>query len=170
MNISSTRILQTIEEAEGYLELNMPVHALRVIGRRQRFVIDSSHLLYLRARALQRCGHYQEAVRDLRTLATRFPENARTRVVLGSCYKQSGKLRLAIESLVEAALLEPGSALIHYNLACYWSLAACKTRALRHLKNALDINPGFRPLLHSESDFTFLKEEPLFIALEKPCV
>ena len=34
-----------------------------------------------------------------------------------------GRLDLAIETLQDALDIEPGEAILHYNLACYWSLA-----------------------------------------------
>ena len=42
-------------------------------------------------------------------------------LALGWCYKRIGRIDLAIESLEEALSIEPNDALIHYNLACYWS-------------------------------------------------
>ena len=74
-------------------------------------------------------------------------------------------MNLAIESLNEAVVIEPGSALIHYNLACYWSLAGNKNQALQYLSTAIDIDSDYRDLLNTESDLDPIREDPEFLAL-----
>ncbi len=43
---------------------------------------------------------------------------------LGWCYKRLARLDLAIHSLEQALVDDPECALLHYNLACYSSLAS----------------------------------------------
>ncbi len=159
-----------IDEAEGYLELNLPGHALRIIQRKQHAVAQSCYLRYLRARAHQRCGNHQKAIADLKIIVERCPENPRPLIVLGSCYKRVGKIWSALHALHEAVLLEPQSALIHYNLACYWSLVRCKPQSLRYLKNAIDIDVTLRKCLRQDDDFAFLQSDPVFSAMASEAV
>ena len=58
--------------------------------------------------------------------------------------------------------MEPGSAILHYNLACYWSLARNQREALRYLANALNIDGNFRDFVHDEPDFDPLRSDPTF--------
>ena len=81
------------------------------------------------------------------------PSDIPIRVALGWCYKRTGRLDLAIDILEDALIIEPGAALLRYNLACYLSLAGQKRRALRYLSQALTLDPTYRELAETESDF-----------------
>ena len=61
--------------------------------------------------------------------------------------------------------LDPQNGLVHYNLACYWSLAGNKRQALLFLAQALDLDPNFRDLVSAESDFDLVRNDPAFRAL-----
>ena len=58
--------------------------------------------------------------------------------------------------------IEPGEAVLHYNLACYWSLAKDRRQALRSLARALNIDGNFRDFIADEPDFDPLRNHPLF--------
>ena len=62
------------------------------------------------------------------------PQHVHIWLALGWCYKRNGRIDLAIESLEEALAAEPNDALVHYNLACYWSLAKNKRQALAYFR------------------------------------
>ena len=82
------------------------------------------HALYLQGESLRALGRFREALEPLTKRAARdSPNNVHVWLALGWCHKRSGRLDLAIESLEEALAAEPNDALVHYNLACYWSLA-----------------------------------------------
>ena len=61
--------------------------------------------------------------------------------------------------------IDPSEAIIHYNLACYWSLARNRVLALRYLAHALDIDANFRDLVLDEEDFGPLRTDPEFKVL-----
>ncbi len=84
---------------------------------------------------------------------------------LAWCYKRTGRLDLAIESLEQTLIVEPDEPLLRYNLACYLSLAGQKRRALRQLSQALAIDPTYRKLAENESDFDPLRADPEFKSL-----
>ena len=56
----------------------------------------------------------------------------------------------------------PDNALLHYNLACYWSLAGNLEPGLDELHSALDLEPELRNLIADEPDFHQLRGNPDF--------
>jgi tetratricopeptide (TPR) repeat protein len=76
----------------------------------------------------------------------------------------------AIESLEEALTVDPSGAIIHYNLACYWSLAGSVDVALAYLGNAFEIDASFRDLVDGEVDFDPIREHPAFRELTSVAV
>ena len=77
---------------------------------------------------------------------------------------------MAIESLEEALAVEPNDALVHYNLACYWSLAKNKRQALAFLSRAIDLKDHYRTLVAAEPDFDPIRSDPAFQALVRVTV
>jgi Flp pilus assembly protein TadD len=151
--------------AEGYLELGMPEHALKALGRLGDPALFDSHTLYLWGEGLRAMQRYFEALMPLERAARAAPRDIRVRVALGWCYKRTGRLDLAIRALEHALLVDPEAALLRYNLACYLSLAGQRRRALRCLSQALAVDPVYRELAESESDFDPLRADPEFQSL-----
>ena len=151
--------------AEGYLELGMPQHALDTLARLGDPDSLDGHALYLRGEALRAMERYPEALLPLIQAARREPENLHVWFALGWCYKRTGQINLAIRSLERVLAVEPTEALVHYNLACYWSLAGNKYRALEYLSQALEIDPDYRRLIDDEPDFIPLRSDPQFQAI-----
>jgi len=127
---------QFVLQAEGYLELGMPLHALDALARFGPSETLSDHALYLKGEALRALGRFREAIGPLARAAQGDPGNIHVWLALGWCYKRSGRIDLAIESLEQALVAEPGDALINYNLACYWSVANNKRQALAYLQRS----------------------------------
>ena len=71
-------------------------------------------------------------------------------------------LDLAIESLENALAVETREAILHYNLACYWSLAGNSKIALRYLAQSFDIDPTYREMVADETDFDPIRDLPDF--------
>jgi tetratricopeptide (TPR) repeat protein len=74
-------------------------------------------------------------------------------------------LAKAIQALERAVKVDASEAVLHYNLACYWSLARNRTLALRYLSRALEIDSNFRDMIADEADFNPLRHDPEFIML-----
>lgn len=152
-------------EAEGYLELAMPEHALTILQHRGQLVHGDARGCYLLGETLRELNRFRDAVFPLRRSLDLIPDDVHVAMALGWCYKRIGRLEDAIAALEQAVAIEPGEAVLHYNLACYWSLASNRRRALQHLAFALDINGNFRDLVADESDFDNIRHDPLFQSL-----
>ena len=124
-----------------------------------------AHALYLKGEALRSAERYQEAVIELHRAADAAPDDIHIWLSLGWCYKRTDHIALAIQSLDEALAVEPGEALIHYNLACYWSLAGNSNRALEFLATAFDIDSNYRDIVDGEPDLDPIRSDPGFLAL-----
>lgn len=121
--------------------------------------------LYLKGEALKSLGRHTEALVEFQRAAASVPDDVHVRLSMGWCYKRTGRIDLAIEALEEALQVEPGDALLHYNLACYWSLAGSKRRALKYLADALRIDSDYRDLIDAEHDFDPIRDDPDFVSL-----
>ena len=180
-SIDRLRRQQLVREAEGYLDLAalfsdqwpLPAGVRDCLAHRALAVIEhfngtathNPHLQLIKGQALRMLERYKEALAPLMQAAKDDPQNIDTWLALGWCYKRTGRVDLAIESLEEALDLEPGSALVNYNLACYWSLARNKRQALAYLSQALSLDSGFRNLIDAETDFDSFRADPEFQAI-----
>jgi Flp pilus assembly protein TadD len=152
-------------QAEGYLEIGLPQRALEVLSRLGDRVLRSPHALYLRGEALRTLGRYHEALEPLGQAAKAAPENIHVQMALGWCHKRTDQLDLAIQDLERALDVEPTDPLVHYNLACYLSLAGQRRRALVHLSRAFSLDATLRRLVANEPDFDPLRADPGFVSL-----
>jgi len=143
----------------------MPEQTLETLARAGDQGPLGSHGLYLRGEALRALGRHDEALRWLDQAAQAAPGDVHVWLAMGWCHKRIGRLDLAIEDLQQARAAEPSEPLIHYNLACYLSLAGDKHRAIAHLSEAISINPDFRALVEDERDFDPIRSDPEFRTL-----
>jgi len=165
VDITSCRRRQLISQAEGYLELGMTEHALIMLDRLEAEGSLEAHVHYLKGEALRAAERYPEALVELRQAAKGTPDDIHIWLSLGWCYKRTNRIMLAIQSLEEALGIEPGEALIHFNLACYWSLTGNKAKALKFLAAAFDIDSNYRDLVDGESDLDPIRSDPRFLSL-----
>jgi tetratricopeptide (TPR) repeat protein len=172
---------QLVREAEGYLDLALvfgdqwilPTAIRDRLAQRSLNVVDhlaenttaSPQIQLIKGQALRTMERFKEALEPLSEAAQADPQNVDTWLALGWCHKRTGRIDLAIESLEEALDVEPGSGIINYNLACYWSLARNKRQALAYLSQALALDSGFRHLIDGEHDFDSMREDPDFQAM-----
>ena len=156
------RLARICREAEGYWELGMPLHALRVLYRERPLVYADARGCYLAGECLRELHRYREATIPLRRSLSLIPDDTHVAVALAWCLKRTGMLEQAIETLEDAVEVEPGKAILHYNLACYWSLAQNCRMAFRHLSLALDIDGNLYDFVDEEPDFEPLRRDPRF--------
>jgi tetratricopeptide (TPR) repeat protein len=165
--VTRNRILlgRAIEEAEGYTELGMKDHALHALQRRGALVHGNGKACYLLGDTLRELHRYEEALLPLERSADLLPDDIQVWLALGWCYKRTGQLAKAIDALERAVTVDPSEAVLHYNLACYWSLARNRSLALGYLSRALEIDCNFRDMISDEADFDPLRSDPEFIAI-----
>jgi tetratricopeptide (TPR) repeat protein len=178
---SRIRRQQILREAEGYLDMitvfgdRMPCRpdARDQLARRVLKTLDrvenpgglKAHVLFLRGQALRAMENFIDAVPLLREAAEIEPQNIHIRLSLGWCYKRCRRLDLAIQSLEEALESDASQAIVHYNLACYWSLAGNVKLSVAYLSQAFDLEPEYRDLVLREADFDPIRNHPHFQAL-----
>ncbi len=104
------------------------------LQRRGSLVHGNGKACYLLGEALRELSRYEEALLPLERSADLMPDDIHVLLALGWCYKRTGQLAKAIEALERAVRVDAGEAVLHYNLACYWSLARNRTLALRFLR------------------------------------
>lgn len=158
----SIRLKKTVDEAEGYLELGLTDHALAALQRRGKLVHSSARACFLLGESLRELCRHREAVIPLARSAALKPDDPHVWLALGWCHKRTGQLRRAIDALDRALSYAPNNALLHYNLACYWSLASDRRPALNHLAEALKLDSNFAELIEDETDFDPLRADPGF--------
>ncbi len=156
------QIQRDLREAEGYLELQMPEHALRSLEQVSEPGTFRGLLMYLRGMALRDLKRHEEAIPCLNEATELSPSNIGAWVCLAWCQKRTNRLHLAIESLQSALEVEPSNALLHYNLACYYSLTHERQLALASLARSLELDRNFLDLIPDEDDFDPLRDDPQF--------
>lgn len=166
--MSRSQRIQTqrlLREAEGYLELKMPKQALTAVSRLTEPGSSRGRALYLQGEALRMLHRYRNALAPLEDAADLSPSNIQIWLALGWCFKRTGQMRMAISAIEKAIEVQPFQPLLHYNLACYLSLAGEEQRAIQSLSNALDLDEEFRYLVADEPDFDSLRSSPEFLSL-----
>jgi tetratricopeptide (TPR) repeat protein len=158
----NSRISRIVREAEGYLELGLPDPAAECLKRRSALVAQSGRASYLLGEALREAERYHEAASPLERAVELMPSDIHVHLALAWCYKRTGRLELAIATLEQALRSDPLEAILHYNLACYWTLARNRRRALRCLSRALDLDGNYLDLVPYEADFDALRDDPEF--------
>lgn len=170
---------QLVREAEGYLDLAtafsehwplptdvrdaLCLRAIATLERVEHAGGMSGQIFFLHGQALRHMLHYGEAIPFFCAAAEHDPSNVHIYLSLAWCYKRIRRLDLAIESLESALQEEPGLAILHYNLACYWALAGNVRCCVRYLSQSFDLEPNYRDLIHKESDFDSLRNHPQFL-------
>ncbi len=170
--LGQTRIRVKLAErqAEGYLELGMAEHALEAIRRLGSDQGFGPRTYYLWGEALRYLEHYEEALAPLQKAADLMPEHTAVWLALGWCHKRTSRIALAIRDMESALEHSPTEALLHYNLACYLSLARQRQKAMFHLAQALAMDENYRTLIESEPDFDPIRDDPEFQALTSTIV
>ena len=164
VSLSRIRRQQILRAAEGYLELELPGHALSSLERLNPEELNND-ALHLKGEALRALGRFADAIEPLRRAADGDSSDISIWLSLGWCYKRVGRIDMAIEALEEALEAGPNEAIVHYNLACYWSLASNKRNALLFLRQAFDLDPNYRDKVSDESDFDTIRNDPTFRSL-----
>jgi tetratricopeptide (TPR) repeat protein len=162
------RIKRSLAAAEGFLVLNLPERALEILESRSDWATMQFEASFLKGETLRVLGRYREAIKPLEQAASLKPGDVGVAIALGWCYKRTQKLAQAIDSLSRALRDNPLQPLLHYNQACYWSLANHPTKALISLATAIDLDPEIRSIIPGETDFDSIRSLPEFVRLVGP--
>ena len=172
-----------IEMAEGYLELvTGPAVQLGVSGKTRREFARKALKLALyhdlclvpkyEARRQMVIGQARRLLKRYELAACAFRRAAKHRparldalIGLGWCQKRMGRVDLAVVSLTRALAIAPEEPRLHYNLACYLSLAGQFRAAVYELAWALELEPALRHRAIIEPDFDAIHASPAFEAL-----
>lgn len=155
-------IVRRLSQAEGFLMLDLPEHALEILQSRPDWATMRFEASFLTGEALRQLDRYREALAALELAASLRPGHVGVAIALGWCYKRTHKLAQAIDALDRAVRKEPEVPLLHFNLACYWSLAGNEAKALEALAVALELEPDLRGRIATEPDFETLRDHPEF--------
>ncbi len=169
MGVNARRDRQRkLEAACGYIELNMPQHALRELDR----IADPETIPFeinrLRGEALKIDGRFAEALDVFARALAERPDDLGVLLGMAWCYKRTAQLPRAIAAMEQAYRFHPTQPIVLYNMACYYSLSGEKTQALSWLGRALRMEsssptePSLRALIPQESDFDPLRNDPDF--------
>ena len=159
---SRDRVRKLLDEAEGFLMLELPHRTLQILEERRDWSPMPFEAGFLKGEALRCLDRYREAIKPLEAAAAIRPGDTQVALALGWCYKRTNRLAQAIDALERALREHRDEPLLHYNLACYWSLAGESARALEALSTALDLDPDLRALIAEEQDFDQLRGNPEF--------
>ncbi len=162
------RIKRQLSAAEGYLTLNLPNHALKILESRADWATMQFEASFLMGETLRVLGRYRDALKPLEVAASLRPGDVGVAIALGWCFKRTHRLAQAIDALARALRDHPREPLLHYNLACYWSLANNAGKAIGSLAQALELDPDIQTMIAGESDFDPLRGNPEFERLAGP--
>jgi tetratricopeptide (TPR) repeat protein len=142
--------VRRLEAASGYLDLEMPTHALRSLGGIANPELTPFEFYYLRGQALRVAGNFQEALVALSRAHEERPAELDVLMGLAWCYKRTDRLSQAISVMEEAYRAHPKVPVVLYNIACYYSLAGDKMQALSWLGRALRMEASLRKSMTDE--------------------
>ena len=151
-----------LEAACGYLELNMPQHALRELDRIADPEAVAFEFYRLRGEALRASGQFDSALEAFAPALAEKPDDLSVLMGMAWCYKRTGQLARAIAAMEQAYRAHPKEPIVLYNLACYFSLGGEKSQALSWLGRALRMESSLRKLVPEEPDFDPLRNDPDF--------
>lgn len=151
-----------LSAAEGYLLLGLFPQALASLDEIPEGDGETTPVDLLRGEALRSLERHSEALEAYNRAFAVNPQDVSLLLSMAWCYKRTSQLPRAITALEQARRIDPGQAIIPYNLACYWTLAGNREEALSCLRRALTQDATLRKLIPDESDFDSLRDDPDF--------
>jgi tetratricopeptide (TPR) repeat protein len=108
----STKVLRRLAAAEGYLDLDMPDHALEELEGIEDAGVLEAPRQFLKGEALKAQQRYDEAIEPLRRAAQMIPapHNKMVWLSLSECFRHRGQTELA--DLVETFARAPQQAIM----------------------------------------------------------
>jgi tetratricopeptide (TPR) repeat protein len=150
---------RAIEAAQGYLALELPDAALRRLGLFQDAESTPAAVEQLRGEVYRQKEDYEKALRHFERVPTQDGKHLELRMSMAWCFKRIGRLDKAIEAMKLAYRESPKTAVVLYNLACYYALAGEKDEALSWLGRAIRMDGSYRQRVPKESDFDSIRND-----------
>ena len=88
-------------------------------------------------------GDFESAVPLIEAASREQPDSYEAFVYLGAAYAHQARHNASIGALKRAAMINPGSARIHYNLGQAYEVAGVPREAWFEYKRALEIDPNY---------------------------
>lgn len=151
-----------LRAAEGFLELDMPDHALRELNRIADVGDERFPISLMRGEAFRVKQEHRLALDAFRQAHLEKPTDLSAMFGMAWCLKRIDQLPQAINVMKLAYQFHKDQAEVLYNLACYYSLAGEKDNALSWLGRSLRMNRALLDKIHEESDFDSLKNDSDF--------
>jgi Flp pilus assembly protein TadD len=156
------QLARALRAAEGYLALEMPDHALLQLHSVRDIDAAAFEWHLLSAEALRLKSDWVAALADFQHCHALRPQDIHVLMGLAWCYKRTGRLPQAIETMHAAHRIDEREPILLYNLACYYALAKNKQQALSWLGRALRMQRDLLQLIPAETDFDSLRHDPDF--------
>ena len=95
------------------------------------------------------------------------PDNVDILLLLGNLYTQAGQHEKGLDIDRKLVKLRPADPVVHYNLACSYSLLKHTPEALEELERAMELGYDDYVHLRSDKDLDNIRGEPRFKTLVK---
>ena len=164
-DVSDLQKQRAIEAAQGYLVLELPDAALRRLGIFDDTESTPPAVEQLRGEVYRQKDDYERALKHFERVPTDEGNHLELRMSMAWCFKRIGRLDKAIELLKAAYRDSPKTAVVLYNLACYYSLAGEKEEALSWLGRAIRMDSSYRQRVSREADFDPIRNDQEFLYL-----
>jgi tetratricopeptide (TPR) repeat protein len=116
---------------------------IEVLVKQQGTGSQLSATYFLRGRAYQQKGEYDQAIADFDQAITLKPDDAGTYSSRGDAYRKKGEYDRAIADYDQALALEPDYAEAYYGRGLTYSLNGEYDRAIKDFDQALALKPGY---------------------------
>jgi tetratricopeptide (TPR) repeat protein len=158
-----------LQQAQAYLDARRPAEAARLAGEYLALHPDSDEAMFVLALAHDANGDMAGALQTAEQMATRFPEQAHTWLLLAQLHVSAGMAARAVEAAERAVRLAPGLWATHAVLAATLRAYSgqAKRRRRRTLRQALAAaDTAVR--LAPEEPSTHLERGSVWLALNRP--
>jgi len=126
----------------------------------------ASHDYMLRAMSYEKLGKFDLAIQDWNTLLKRKPDDPFYLWERAELYRKIGQYDQAIEDYGKSIALNPQeAAAAYYGRALAYAFKGDSRKSIQDLRNAIQLDPGYKAKVLSEAGFNSLRHHPDFIKL-----
>ena len=143
---------RTLLTVQGYIELDMPVDALRELDALPEDVKAREEAMEMRLFVLMRARWWDDALAICRQLMQKSP-SASTGYIHGAfCLHELGKTQEARMLLLEGPATLRDEPTYHYNLGCYEAVLGHTENAVQHLETSFEMDRKFCEIARHDPD------------------